>query len=126
MTALADTSIFIAREAGRPLKAEPPSDVAVSVITIAELRLGVLMASEAGTRHRRLSTLEVALLLDALPIDDQVGDAWAGLVARLRNEGRRMPINDSWLAATALAHEMPIVTQDADFVDVPGLHVIRL
>ena len=126
MTALADTSIFIAREAGRPLKAEPPSDVAVSVITIAELRLGVLMASEAETRHRRLSTLEVALLLDALPIDDQVGDAWAGLVARLRNEGRRMPINDSWLAATALAHEMPIVTQDADFVDVPGLRVIRL
>ena len=126
MTALADTSIFIAREVGRPLKAEPPSDVAVSVVTIAELRLGVLMAANAETRHRRLSTLEVALLLDALPVDDRVGDAWAGLVARLRDAGRRMPINDSWLAATALSHDMPIVTQDADFVDVPGLRVIRL
>ena len=126
MTALADTSIFIAREIGRPMAAEPPSDVAVSVVTIAELRLGVLMASDAETRHRRLSTLEVAFLLDAIPIDGQVGDAWAGLVARLRDAGRRMPINDSWLAATALTHDMPIVTQDADFVDVPGLRVIRL
>jgi hypothetical protein len=126
MTALADTSIFIAREAGRLLKDEPPKEVAVSVITIAELRLGVLMATDPETRHRRLSKLEVALLLDALPIDDRVGDAWAGLVASLREQGRRMPINDSWLAATALANDMPIVTQDADFVDVPGLRVIRL
>jgi predicted nucleic acid-binding protein len=126
MTALADTSIFIAREAGRPLKAQPPDDVAVSVVTVGELRLGVLMAKDSQTRHRRLSTLEVALLLDALPIDERVADAWAGLVACLREAGRRMPINDSWLAATALVHNMPIVTQDADFLDVPGLEVIRL
>lgn len=126
MTALADTSIFIARETGRTVAAEPPSDVAVSVVTIAELRLGVLMASDADARQRRLSTLEVALLLEAIPVDDHVGSAWAGLVARLRETGKRMPINDSWLAATALAYDMPIVTQDADFPDVPGLSVIRL
>jgi len=126
MTALADTSIFIARESGRSVAAEPPSDVAVSVVTIAELRLGVLMASDSDARQRRLSTLEVALLLEAIPVDDRVGGAWAGLVARLRETGKRMPINDSWLAATALAYDMPIVTQDADFLDVPGLSVIRL
>lgn len=126
MTALADTSIFIARETGRTVAAEPPSDVAVSVVTIAELRLGVLMASDADARQRRLSTLEVALLLEAIPVDDRVGSAWAGLVARLRETGERMPINDSWLAATALAYDMPIVTQDADFLAVPGLSVIRL
>jgi len=126
MTALADTSIFIAREFGRPVASEPPSDIAVSVVTIAELRLGVLMASDADARQRRLSTLEVALLLHAFPIDDRVGSTWAGLVARLREAGKRMPINDSWLAATALAYDLPIVTQDTDFLDVPGLSVIRL
>jgi len=84
------------------------------------------MASDSDARQRRLSTLEVALLLDAIPVDDRVGGAWAGLVARLRVAGRRMPINDSWLAATALAYDMPIVTQDADFLDVPGLSVIRI
>ncbi len=72
MTALADTSVFIARESGRSVAAEPPSDVAVSVVTIAELRLGVLMASDSDARQRRLSTLEVALLLEAIPVDDRV------------------------------------------------------
>jgi predicted nucleic acid-binding protein len=83
MTALADTSIFIARESGRALAAEPPTDVAVSVVTVGEIRLRVPMATDSETRHRRLSTLEVALALEPLPIDDRVADAWAGLVARL-------------------------------------------
>jgi predicted nucleic acid-binding protein len=37
-----------------------------------------------------------------------------------------MPLNDSWIAATALAHSIPVVTQDADYDDVPGLEIIRL
>ena len=37
-----------------------------------------------------------------------------------------MPINDSWIAATAIAHDLPVVTQDADFDDAPGLAVIKL
>ena len=126
MTALADTSIFIAREAQRPMRSDPPTDVAVSVVTVGELRLGVLMAKGVATRHRRLATLEVALLLEPLPIDNRVADLWAGLVAGLRAAGRRMPLNDSWIAATAIAHDFPVVTQDDDFDDLPGLAVIKL
>ncbi len=37
-----------------------------------------------------------------------------------------MPVNDSWIAATALAHGLPILTQDADFVELPELAVIRV
>ncbi len=37
-----------------------------------------------------------------------------------------MPVNDSWIAATAMAHGLPVVTQDDDYVDVPGLEVIRV
>jgi predicted nucleic acid-binding protein len=126
MNALVDTSVFIAREAKRPLRSDPPTEVAVSVVTVGELRLGVLMAQDIETRHRRLTTLELALLLDPLPIDDRVADVWAGLVAGLRAQGRRMPLNDSWVAATAMAHHLPVVTSDDDFDDVPELAVIKL
>jgi predicted nucleic acid-binding protein len=51
---------------------------------------------------------------------------WAKLRIVLRDRGQRMPINDSWIAATALAHDVPVVTQDLDYVDVPGLTVISV
>lgn len=126
MTVLADTSMFIAREAGRPLLGEPPSDLSVSAITIGELRLGVLMAGDLETRKTRLATLEIAMLFDALDVDNRVTEAWARLIADLKLDGRRMEINDSWIAATAIAHDMPVVTQDGDFSDIPGLEVIAL
>ena len=127
MTAgLADTSVFIAREAGRALLSEPPDELFVSTVTIGELRLGVLMATDVNTRQQRLTTLELASTIEPLPVDGDVATAWAALVAQLRAEGRRMPLNDSWIAATAIAHDLPVVTQDADFDDAPGVGVIRI
>lgn len=126
MTALADTSLFVALESGRDLRTEPPSDIAVSVITIGELRLGVLMADTVEIRNRRLTTLQMASLVVPLEVDDRVAAVWAGLVASLRELGRRLPLNDSWIAATAMAHGMPVVTQDADYRDIPGLGVIEV
>ncbi|MFO7700956.1 MAG: type II toxin-antitoxin system VapC family toxin [Acidimicrobiia bacterium] len=126
MTALADTSLFVALESGRDLRTEPPSDIAVSVITIGELRLGVLMADTVEIRNRRLTTLQMASLVVPLEVDDRVAAVWAGLVASLRELGRRLPLNDSWIAATAMAHGMPVVTQDADYRDIPGLDVIEV
>ena len=52
--AILDTSIFIAGEQGRPLDQPLPEDVSVSVVTLAELELGVLMARDSDTRSRRL------------------------------------------------------------------------
>lgn len=126
MIGLADTSVFIAQEVGRPMEAALPESLAVSVITIGELRLGVLLAVDLAARERRLSTLQVASRLEPIPIDDRVAEAWAGLVARLREAGRRMPLNDSWIAATALAHVMPVVTQDDDFDRIDGLEVVKI
>ena len=37
-----------------------------------------------------------------------------------------MPVNDSWIAATAMAHGVAVVTQDDDYVELPGLTVIRV
>ena len=125
--ALADTSVFIARETPRPIDLDAlPDRLAVSVITIGELRAGVLAASDTTVRDRRLDTLTAALSFEPIPIDVEVANAWARLRLALRDAGLRMPVNDSWIAATAMALDVPIVTQDHDFATLAGLHVIRV
>lgn len=110
-----DTSVFIARE-GRGLDvAALPDEVAVSIVTYGELRAGVLAASDVSVRSRRLTTLQTVSDLNPLPIDTGVADEWARLRVALASAGQRINVNDSWIAATALAHGVPVVTQDSDF-----------
>ncbi len=104
----------------------PPERIAVSVVTIAELRLGVLAAGDTTTRARRLETLTRADVLEPIPIDRSVAAAWATLRVALRDVGRCMPLNDSWIAATAIAHAIPLLAQDADYDDIPGLLTLRI
>ncbi len=122
-----DTSVFIARESGRQLRGELiPDQLAVSIITIGELRQGVLSAETVRLRDERLATLGVAQSWNPLVIDDSVAAAWARLRLLLRDAGRRMPANDSWIAATAVAARIPILTQDDDFDAVAGLSGIEV
>lgn len=115
MQAVLDTSVFIAREQGRPL-GELPEEVGVSVVTLSELRHGVLAAPGHEEMARRLSTLETARALAApLVIDERVGDELARLRISLRAKGRAMKVMDAWIAATAMAHGAAVCTQDADF-----------
>jgi predicted nucleic acid-binding protein len=88
--------------------------------------LGVLTATTLEAKARRMAALRLAESLEPLPVDDRVADAWAVLVAGLRAAGRRAPVNDSWIAATAIARGMPVATQDDDYEGMPGLDVIRL
>ncbi len=115
MRAVLDTSVFIAREQERPL-APLPDEVAVSVVTLSELRHGVLAAGHHTQRARRLSTLEAARQIGrALSIDEAVGDELARLRVELKALGRAMKIMDAWIAATAMAHDVAVCTQDTDF-----------
>jgi predicted nucleic acid-binding protein len=125
--ALADTSLFIARESGRTLaQIELPDELAISVITVGELRAGVLAAPDIRTRDLRLATLTEALAFDAVPIDRTVAEAWALLRILLRDGRLKMPVNDSWIAATAMTLGVPVVTQDDDYVEIGGLSIIRV
>jgi predicted nucleic acid-binding protein len=119
---LLDTSVFIADESGRALRREElPERNAVSIVTTAELRAGVLAAGDIATRDRRLDTLENTANLLLLPIDQGVDRAWAQMRAYLLAAGRKVNANDLWIAATAVAHEIPVVTQDADFDALSGV-----
>lgn len=120
-----DTSILIGLETRRisPEYAEG-FEWAISVVSLGELRLGVLAADGPDATARRLDTLEFARRFHPLPIDEAVSDEWARLVAALRSQGGRMPINDSWIAATAMAHGVPVLAQDSEYDGVPGLGVL--
>ncbi len=124
--AVADTSVFIARESGRPLGALP-QQVAVSVITAAELELGVLRARDGRTRAIRLATLaQVRSTYPLLPIDEAVATHFARLAAEEFAAGRKIRRHDAWIAATALRHGAAVVTQDADFSSFAAVEVIRV
>lgn len=124
---LLDTSVFIAREQERPLDELPAGETAVSVVTLAELELGVHMAVDVETRRRRLDTLScVRDLYTGLTLDEPVASEFAGLVAHLRQSGRAARIQDTWIAATALAHGAAVCTHDEDFQSLAGAHGLRV
>ncbi len=120
---LLDTSVFVAREDGRPL-AELPERVAVSVVSIGELQLGVLNAEDDSIRSRRADTLALARAADTIPISEAVMVAWARLVADCKSAGihRAIRLTDSLIAATAVEHGLPVVTQDSDYAKIAAAH----
>ncbi len=124
--AIADTSVFVATESGRPL-AQLPEQLSVSVVTLAELELGVLLATDAAARTRRLATLaRVRSQVPAVPISESIASAFAGLAAELLEQGARPKIQDTWIAATAVALGVAVCTQDADFDAIPRVRVIHV
>jgi predicted nucleic acid-binding protein len=124
--AIADTSVFIAHEAGRPLGGLP-DEVAVSVVTAAELELGVLRAADAGTRATRLATLSrVRAEYPLLHIDDSTATCFARIADQELRAGRKLRRHDCWIAATALQHGAAVVTQDEDFTAFQAVEVIRV
>lgn len=119
---LLDTSVFIAAETGRSLAADAlPAESAISVVTLGELQAGVLAARTTASRARRLMTLGVLGDVEVLPVTEAAALHWAQIRVALADADRRLNVNDTWIAATALAHGLPVITQDADFELLPGL-----
>lgn len=119
---LLDTSVLIAIESGRPLRTQAmPETTAISVVTKAELRVGVFAAEDIETRDRRLMTFELANRIISLPVDEAVSRAWAQMRAYVHASGRKVGVNDMWIAATAAANEIPVLTQDDGFDALSGL-----
>jgi predicted nucleic acid-binding protein len=124
---LADTSVWISAELGRRLgRTGLPDVLLVSVITLAELQAGVLAASDPATVSTRLRTLQLALESEPLPVDAAVAQEWALLRVEVARAGRRVNVNDLWIAATARANRLQVVTQDGDFAALAALGLIDL
>jgi len=123
---LADTSVFVAQETGREL-GQLPDEIAVSVITAAELELGVLRAQDTEIRAQRLATLSrVRETYGLLPIDAKTASLFARIAAKELEAGRKLRRHDAWIAAAALRHGVPVVTQDADFSAFSSVQVVHV
>jgi predicted nucleic acid-binding protein len=113
LTTLFDTSALIG--SGGPLPALDGQS-AVSVVAIGELYAGVLLAAEGSTQSKRLRRL-ATVLSDAtvLDVDRYVATAFGDL----RSVTGRPQSNDLWIAATALAHDLTLVTRDTQQAALP-------
>jgi predicted nucleic acid-binding protein len=112
---LADTSVFVAAEQRRALGTPPPGDARISVATLTELGFGVRRAASQPLRDLREATLGRARRFIALPYDERVAERLADLLAAARDRRRRAGAMDAIIAATALAHDLAVWTQDDDF-----------
>ncbi len=101
------------------------SDIAVDPIILGEVRFGILLLPR-GRRRTRLEQWfdEGVGRLECLPCDAATGLRWAQLLASLRASGRAMPVKDSLIAATALAHAIPLATLNRRDFEAAGLALV--
>ena len=125
--AVFDTSVFVGRES-RGIGTLAGWAPIISVVTVAELSLGVDAARTPEIRARRSKTLDDAKRspIVGIVVEDgpDVPAAWDKL---RRSLARKMPANDAWIAATAIALGVPVLTRDDDYEAAASLlEVVRI
>ena len=107
-----------------------PAEPLISTITLAELSVGPLVATDDEERATRLAHLQQAEAdFDPLPFDGDAARAFGQVAASLRRSGRTTSARayDAMIAAIALANELPLYTCNPDdFAGIDGLTVIAI
>ncbi|MEE4272126.1 MAG: type II toxin-antitoxin system VapC family toxin [Thermoanaerobaculales bacterium] len=99
-----------------------PSEVAMSAVVRAELVFGARKSTHVAENLRLVDALFEPFV--CLPFDDRAADAYGSVRADLERAGRPIGPNDLLIAATALAHDLTLVTHNmSEFGRVPGLRV---
>ena len=97
----------------------------LSVLTVGEIRNGIEKLNPGRGRGRLESWLTVDLRLRfqerILTIDEAIAQRWGALSATAAKKGRPLPVIDGLLAATALHHDLMLVTRNDE--DVSGTSV---
>ena len=131
MAFLVDTSVLVDAERSgleeQSLSAvEHEQELSISVITVSELLHGVHRAVGDRVRSRRLAFVEGVLArLEPIPIGPEVARIHAEVWAQLESAGAIIGAHDLWIAATALAHGLTVMTTNvSEFERVPGLSVL--
>ena len=95
------------------------------VIAQAELLVGVELAAEGRRKQELRALYETAIRdnTDILNVTSEVAEQFAAVFAQLRRKGRPVETNDIWIAATALARNLILVSNDAHFQHVDGLRL---
>jgi predicted nucleic acid-binding protein len=100
-------------------------DFAVDSIILGELYVGVLAMPDGRKRARLELWFEtLAQAIECLPWDGAVSRRWARLVADLRRKGQALPLLDSMIAASAIEHDLTVVTRNVHDFKTAGVRVI--
>jgi predicted nucleic acid-binding protein len=101
-------------------------DLAIDPVILGELRFGVLVLAR-GRRRTRLELWfeSIAKTIECLPWEAETGLRWAELLASLRASGKAMPIKDSLVAATALAHGLTMATRNRVDFEKAGVKIVN-
>ena len=104
-----------------------PEECLISAITLAELSVGALVATNARQRAARQAHLQQAEAdFDPIPFDASCARAFGRVAASLRRSGGKTQARayDALIAATAVAHDLPVFTRSPDdFEGIDGLTV---
>ena len=125
MRGLLDTSVVVAL--GQVTAEQLPDEPLIGAVTLAELSLGPLVASDpAEAARRQLVLQQVEADFEPLPFDASCARAFGLVAASLRASNRKVrprPL-DALIAETALAHGLPLFTANPrDVVGIDGLDV---
>ena len=132
MTFLVDSNVL-----SEPTKVSPDSrvvawltthedDFVVDSIILGELSFGILALPRGRKRQHLEEWFEaVVRVIECLPWDAAVSLRWARLVVELRRKGRKLPLLHTMIAATALEHDLTVVTRNVSDFQKTGVKVIN-
>jgi predicted nucleic acid-binding protein len=99
--------------------------MAVDPIILGEVRFGIMLLHKGKKRAQLERWFDAGVRrLHCLPWEAETGLRWANLLASLRAAGRAMPIKDSLIAATALVHDLAVVTHNRTDFEKAGVRII--
>ena len=134
MNYLLDTNVISELVSARPhpkvitwFEQVPLNAIFISVLTLGEIRKGVEKVSDNTRKNTLLLWLEQDLVkmfnTRILTISVEVADRWGRLQCQVT---RTLPAIDSLIAATALHHDMTLITRNTDdFSGCPGLELVN-
>ncbi len=126
-----DSSVLIALERGGASGAaaltQLPPESLITVLQVAELRIGAIMTASPERTERRHTFLEhIRGVLPVLPFDEPAAETWAEIFPQLQLSGSRIGERDLIIAAIALAHGHSVSTANVRELErVPGMTVER-
>jgi len=95
--------------------------IAVNTVILGELLAGFRCGSKEDRNRLELDQFLDSPRVEVVPIDDETAEFYAQIFYELRQQGRPIPSNDLWLAASALRHGLALATHDTHFRAVKGL-----
>ncbi len=110
--------------ADRALLAVVPASVVIRlpVIVLGEYRFGLLKSRERVKLGRLLD--EFQKVVEVLPVDEMTVQPYAEIREQLHKAGRPIPQNDTWIAALAVQHQLPVLTKDRHFETISGVRCV--